>query len=582
MVAKPGELERRHGQAISGLAQSESILGSALIRHRNFRGSPMSFRGRSALVELYRSAARGDGFDCVKGVQLGLTELQIQVCFEESGWRGRIVAYVLPTDRVRDRFVTTRINRYLRTIPAYRSRLPGAEREDLRSGETGNLRAKQFGAGLQLYLGAATEGDFIEFSADTLIVDEYDSCLRKSSENLEKALERVVESPSPRLFRFGNPLIPRGGIERIYDEGDRRAYHWKCQRCGERQPINWLESVVEKDDAGIYQLRDRRAAADPTLEPRPVCRKCREPFDRDETLAAWIPLQPSEARKSYRIPRWDLGYKSIRGIFALWRLAQSSSLKLRAWWRSVGAQAWESGQGALTREELMAAAVLEPNNPSANGATAGIDVGSLFHVCVTDLVRGAGGRVERQGVWVGTVQTETQVLELLERHGVTTAVIDAEPEARTVARIKVAAESFGCTVWSCRFIPGIARATDEEFAARLNWDALEAQVDRTQLLDASADGIRLGADIGRAILALPPEGGTDDDLPDPGHDYARLFPCDVDTALGFLEQMQAPRRVYDDKGMPKWDEAGKADHFRLADAYDLLAAILNRYGGSYG
>ena len=229
----------------------------------------------------------------------------------------------------------------------------------------------------------------------------------------------------------------------------------------------------------------------------------------------------------------------------------------------------------------MAAAVLEPNNPSANGATAGIDVGSLFHVCVTDLVRGAGGRVERQGVWVGTVQTETQVLELLERHGVTTAVIDAEPEARTVARIKVAAESFGCTVWSCRFIPGIARATDEEFAARLNWDALEAQVDRTQLLDASADG-SASARTSDGILALPPEGGTDDDLPDPGHDYARLFPCDVDTALGFLEQMQAPRRVYDDKGMPKWDEAGKADHFRLADAYDLLAAILNRYGGSYG
>jgi hypothetical protein len=269
-------------------------------------------------------------------------------------------------------------------------------------------------------------------------------------------------------------------------------------------------------------------------------------------------------------------------MFALWRIAQSNTLKLRNWWRSVGSRAWEAGQGALTRDELMAASVLPSNDPELAGATAGIDVGALFHVVVSDLVRGAGGRVERQGVWIGTVQTEVQVLEVLERHGVKTAVIDSEPEARTVGRIKVAAALFGCTVWSCRFARGVVRATDEEFAARLNWDAMEAQVDRTQLLDASADGVRLGAEIGKAILALPPEGGTDDDLPDPGHDYARLFPCDVDLVLGFLEQMQAPRRVYGEDGLPKWDEAGKADHFRLADAYDLLAAVLNRYGGSYG
>jgi hypothetical protein len=563
-----------HGQLLAGVARYP-LLHAALTRHQSFRGGPMSFRGREYLVELYCIAQR-EGFDAVKAPQLGLTELLLQLAFQEAGWEGRIVGYALPTGDLRNGFVGRRVNKLLREVPTYRARLPGADLDDLRKGGTGSLRLKRLGSGLIQFLGAGSDGDFVEFSADTLILDEYDLCLGASELNVEKASDRLLEGRDPRFYRLGNAEISRAGISALFQEGDAREWCWKCPRCNEWQPIDWQKSIISEDHS-TPTLLDAQALTDRTRDVRILCRRCRRFFAREEAPErCWIPHRPSIPRRSYRMCRWDATRYSIRSMWESYAIARASSTKARAWWRANGARVWEISSGKITRDDVMAGAILDPMNPGGRGVTAGIDVGTLNHVVVSDLQRGPSGRLERPAVWAGSVASEKALLDILERHRVQTAVIDAAPEPRFAARIRDGAREFGCQVFLCHFVRTV-KASDELFGMTRKNEGNGITVDRTQVFDAAADAIHHGRMLGEAWRENPEAAA-----PDVGENYARLWPSDIDTALGFIPQITEPVRSIDEKGLPFWTKTEKADHYRLADVYDLIAAVLFSTGGSYG
>lgn len=631
-------------QTMARTAHDHPLLGGALLRHRSTRGQPMSFRLRPFLVELYADLAHGGrvgprrgspgGADIVSAPQTGKSDLFVQMALHESGWQGRIFAYVLPVQDSRNGFVARRINPHLLEVPAYRARLPGGDLEDLRAGETGNMKSKRFGSGLMLFLGAKTDGDFVEFSADTMVIDEYDLCWlasRKtdgSTSNLDKAVDRLREGREPRIFRLGNPEIARGGIEALVAAGDQRLWHVRCDRCGERQPVDWETHVVERDDGGRWRLRDREASLNPDVDPRPVCQRCHQPFARSADGAAWIPMSPGAERRSYTISRFDALDQPIRPAWLEWQAAQADSGLLRAWWRGWQGRTWEPASAQITREDVVDAAVLAPNDhvggASYGGAmTAGIDVGGLLNVVVSRVVRGAGGRPERRAAWVGTCSSFEQAKDILQRFRVRTAVCDARPEIRKAQELRDELREIGIDCWLCEFAES-PKADAEEFGMRRDVRSRVVKVDRTQILDKAGDCMRAGAALGRAYrtagMVPPPlltgiraafvddvpDGISEIDgvpvvrralaqaqateeaerllmagIPDPNVDGARLWPADADSVLGLVAQLRAPKRILTPSGRIVWDEGGQPDHFRLADAYDLLAMHLDGRGGSF-
>ena len=100
----------------------------------------MSFLDMPYLPQMYRDIPKLEQCDIRKAVQTGLSELFICLSLYHAGWQGRIVAYVLPTFSVRDRFVNQRINKVLTITPSYRDLLP-------RKNDVGNNRMKRFGSG---------------------------------------------------------------------------------------------------------------------------------------------------------------------------------------------------------------------------------------------------------------------------------------------------------------------------------------------------------------------------------------------------------------------------------------------------
>tara|TARA_Y100000592_G_scaffold89262_2_gene146286 strand:+ start:580 stop:2250 length:1671 start_codon:yes stop_codon:yes gene_type:complete len=541
--------------SVRALADQHPLLGLALLHHKNTRGKPMSFRDRPYLVELYCDAPKIDGFDAMKCVQVGWSELLIQLVLERAGWSGRICGYVLPSYQLRDRFVRRRVVPLIgkdndTAVKAYQSKVP--------SDDHGSLRHKRFGKGALLFLGSNAVNDFIEFSADVLVVDEFDRC---DQTNLAFARDRLRASDNPQLFRISNPTVPGGGIAELYDNGDGRKWHHRCTRCGEMQPIDWFVNVVERDDTGRWQLRDRARAREGDV--RPVCRRCKKPWDRTPK-GEWVAERPQNGRRSYHVSRMDVLNESLRDLFAEWNEVQGNPDKMVAFYAGVLGLPYSAEGSSVTPDMLHRAAIGDPMDHGGDSAlkhevvVAGVDVGTVLHVDICKVVEDLeSGKKVRRGVWTGEVTSFEAVFDIFVRYSVHVAVVDARPETRKAQELRDKAIRTGvCDVWLCEFHK-TPKVGAQDFGMSLNWDRHVVRVDRTQLLDSTL------SDLTR----------------DPPH---RTWPEDIWQIRHWQSQMEAPKRVRSKNTDDYiWDNGRKDDHFRFSDAYSRVAMAMLEMQGSY-
>jgi hypothetical protein len=557
----------QYSGTLATIAKEHPVLGLGLCVHESTRGKPLSFKARPYLVEIYADARSLDEVCFMKAVQTGISELEIQVMLDAAGWRGRIAAYILPTYSVRNRFVQQRINPLLKRVRAYRDRSQGGDIEDLGQRNQkqktggGNLALKRFGSGALLFMGSGTDNDFVEFSADMMIVDEYDRC---KQENLALASDRLRESPYPQKVWISNPTLPGVGIADMYKSAsDRRKWFHQCDRCGERQHIDWFVNVVERNDAGKYRLRDR-ARDEPGAFPRPICRRCRRPFERTPAGGLWVPeLSGPGLMRGYQMSRLDVLDESLFDLFDEWAKAQGNPEKIKAFYRSVLGRPFEFEGSQLSVEQLEAVLDNDVSMDHVGGdhyskrvVVAGVDVGAVLHVNVAIVEYDEDSENPlRNEVLTCTVSSFEAVADILRRFHVDIAVVDAMPEIHKAQELR---DEFvndgGCQVWLCRFYP-TPRVGAQKYGMRLDYQARIVQVDRTSVFDVSFNDIVEGR---------------------------RSFPADVLAVEAWVEQMRAPVRVVDrDKGRITWTEGNRDDHFRLADVYERVAADLLGMGGSY-
>jgi len=473
----------------------------------------------------------------------------IQLCLQRAGLDGKIVAYVLPTYQLRNRFVQNRVDPLLQQIPEYRSLL--------RDGNLGNVSAKRFGKGSMLFLGSNTPNDFIEFSADTLIVDEFDRCV---SENLALARDRVRASPDPQIFRIGNPTLPRVGIADLYEKGDQRRYFHRCTHCNTLQALDWIGSFVERSDSGLWVAFDTKRYDEKSKFVRARCKKCHRLFDRTGN-GQWVAKKSETHKRSYTMSRLDCLDQSIYNLVIEWNEAQDNTTRLVAFYNSVLGVPYEH-EGSSVTIQMLSDLARAPEMDYGGGldygvqpVVAGVDVGKILHVTISVIEKHNGEQV-RVGRWIGTCRTFEQLGEMLKRYCVDILVIDSRPETRKAQELRDRClEDGSCQVYLCQFHP-TDRVGREAYGFRIDYTRCLITVDRTQILDATLDDMR----------SSPPR---------------RLFPSDVFTVPGFADEMQAPKRILHSKGDRFLWTKGPDDHFRFADAYERIAADLFGNAGGY-
>jgi len=550
---------------VSGLNEEYPMIGQALVHHRNTRGKAMSFKDYPYLASLYAELP-DEGADICKAVQTGLSELFICLALHHAGWKGRIVAYILPTFGARDRFVAQRINRILLASEGYRSLLP-SNREGTRW-DHGNNKLKRFGSGSLLFLGSNTTVDFVEFSADSLIIDEFDQC---DPSNLAKARDRLRASTDPKIYRLGNPTLPNIGVCKLFDEGDQRLWYTICDRCGEWQSLDWFENIVMKDEkTGFWIPRDPVGQGVDVdrlkSEIRPSCRKCKQIFNRSNK-GAWVESYKERERRSYRITRLDVLNESLTDLYKEWMLAQGNLNRLSTFYTSVLGRGFEYSGARLGGDDLRKCADRGDDLDYGGGdhykdlvVVMGVDVGSVlnFSISIAEEQELENGDTEvlRKAVLIGACRHFEELQDLILRYHIKSLVIDSMPETRKCQELRDWSnrEGVGCQVWLARFHPS-ARVTHESYGRKMNWRDRVVTVDRTQIMDATFEEIK---------------------------NEKRIYPQDVFTVLGWIDQMRAPVRVLDsEKSRVIWTEGSSPDHYRFADVYDRIAFDLAQMSGSY-
>lgn len=572
-----------HKATCRAVHEEHPLLGLARIGHRNLRGLPMMFSHNPSLIDLYvKLGAIKDGrpkyaggYVC-KAVQTGVSELLIQMSLMHAGWNNRRISYVLPQDKTVSRFSDIRIEPLLLGVPMYRERTVGERSGAASDLGAGNLMRKRFGAsGMMMFLGSKTTSNFIELSVDTMIIDEYDEC---DAGNVVRAFDRVLASPSPMFIAIGNPRATGVGIHGLWQSGNQQKFFFRCTKCGHRQPIDWYVSIVRRDDSGRWLPRDTQRAMAPELgDIRPVCARCQRPWDREVKGAHWVAARPSVPWLSWTMSRLDImptaaAPQPYRAIYNQFLMSLIDPKKLKSFHESQLGQPWEPAGTRLTADNLRAS-MKEPDLDYSGLArdyakltvVMGIDVGTLLNVSISWLeIDEENDTVKRHGCFVCAVTNEDDVIDLQAKYKVSVIVIDGQPETRMAKSLRdhFASEEFDeeegshpCTVWLCAFftyqkLKGLGFCSME-----LNFVDNVVTVVKSELLDTTTEEIL---------------------------DGRKTFPSDTGTVLGWYEQMQAPVRVVSDNGIVTWDRKGNADHYRLADGYERLAAELaSRSGGFY-
>lgn len=525
-------------------------------------GAALSFRDFPFLVEPYACLPTCRDMVISKCTLAGWTEMTLAYMLEMSRNHGRRVVYCLPNEKPVRSFVQARVNDTVDRSPSYRQTAAKTWRDKAAD----NIGFRHFGAGWLRFIGARSETNFKEYTADIFIIDEYDALDAAGKRNVPMADDRLWRSPHPQQIRIANPTLAGQGIDELYQESDRRRWTHTCTHCGHRQAIDWFTHVLEKD-GHRWRPRDREraealrgkaaeAVTGPEDDLRPVCVSCEQPFDRHHACR-WVAQSPGRHRRGYRMAQYDIPSVTL---WKLWRKYCEVLRKpeaLRKFYSGALGIPYAVEGSKVTDEDLRAARgehLVDHDGGIYEDkiVIAGIDVGApLCNVTLSTIEtvpvdpeepegdkRWQRTRIKMDAVgWAG-------IDDLMERYAVKCAVIDWQPEIEKAKEWQEKWQERGVVVYRCRFHT-TPQASTEPWAFELLDSEGIVKVERTGILDETFADLRNGGIV---------------------------LPADCYEVPDFVEQMKAPVRQLNKAGSRYvWEEGSKADHYRLADGYERVA-----------
>ena len=495
--------------------------------HQNSQGRGLEFREKPWLVHIYKDESAH--LVIVKASQVGITEFALVDMFWLAG-QGVAGLYVLPTDLWRSTFVPNRVDRVLDHVKAYQ---PFGKRGFTK---TDAVTQKTIRKSNWKFVGSHTKGNFFEFPAGCITIDEYNLC---DQENLLYAEDRLGADPTGgRTRKFGNPTVDDVGISVEFEESDQKHWFVRCGHCGEDQVLGWWTHFV--DESGhVPKLRDP--------DGNPVCQKCEKPFDR-LGKGQWVAKHPGREVSGYQVSKLFADSRAdvpvIRKLLKTYLGALKNFSELQRFYNNDLGLPY-SAEGVNVTAAMLANCAGDKVMPAvAEGTVAGCDVGSVLHLHISKRVNG-----KREKVFIGTVRDFDELEFVCKVFGVTSGVIDGMPEQHKVRDF--------CNrnpQWlACYY--GVASPKEQ----RPDYVKHTISRNRTESLDASYQDIALG----NVVVPV---------------NWRQIDNGD------FLKQMVAPKRVFDPKmnkgaGAYVWDEGTRADHHRHADNYEKIAA--DTYGGDF-
>lgn len=495
----------------------------AVNHHITHKGKRMTFEGHQYLIPILTSKAKKRVYK--KSTQGGMSECLIIISWTKAQ-SGRIVFYILPTDGLKNRFVSNRWEKSMAFTPYYRRKKIENRSKDFRVQIIDNKSLKDIGPGVINFAGSKSEIPFIEIPADDIIVDEADKCDVKQ---LEMALERLGHSTDPQELYAGNPTFIGSFLDVKYDESTKERWNIKAD-CGHWIDIDFFNHVVRQVDEHDFVIRDPDFEFYSGNDIRPICAECDKPFNRFNPGEYVIEKQSDIEGK--HISRLYSGTSTLLNVVDNFTKGLENDYKMQRFYNSDLGESY-TAEGSKITAKLIEANKREYNMPSSSQQPCimGADVGNQIHVRINRLLNGG----IKQAVYIGTVETLAQLLSLVKLYNVIGAVIDALPEIRLSRSFS---HSF-TGAFRCFF------GADKHDT--VNLQEKEIHVSRTASMDEMKEKIVKGEII---------------------------FPRNILSIEEYMKHMQEPTRTFDEEAGENGEYiwvSNRPDHYFLAETYCSLA-----------
>lgn len=513
------------------IAKRYKPIYNAIFHHHSTRGKKMDFVKYRYLVDLYMDNAVE--IYVKSSVQSGKSEWAVvdHLCKAEMGLT---VLYVLPDDKLRTRFTRNRVDKMFHTVPHYAKMYADGV------GGSKNVNLKHYGNGTIVYANSGSANDFKELPADALYLDEYD---QMNMEIVESAEDRLSSSDFKLVRYIANPTITGFGIDAKIQKTDQKFWNIKCQSCNHWQKIDFFKNVIETDNDGLFQLRDRDWSLDIRRDIFCYCEKCFEKIDRLSSTSEWIAKYPERIKSGYQISKLFSPHNTLSEVWDKFSDAAGNETKMQVVYNSDLGECYEATGSRLTPEILNSckAEYLMPNE-CPFPCVMGIDVGSFLDV-VINRVHDDG---DMQLVGLFRLKEPEEIDNLLLRYNIKSFVIDAMPETRLSLKV---CNKFPSIAYMCRYvegkldeIKGLRKATVQESTR------FEIQADRLLIMDNVMEKFMTGK---------------------------YLLPKNADSLMKgkFYEMLCAPVRTWVSDGGTdgRYVYTKSEDHFFHAYNYSLLA-----------
>lgn len=465
-----------------------------------------------------------------KAAQMGYTETALNLTFYAIDREGKNVLYVLPnktpdaTDFTNARFAPAlALSRHLESLFT----------------DINNVGHKRAGNANLYVRGSKSKAGLRSIPVQVIILDEVDVM---AQENIPLAMERVSGQVEKAIRMLSTPTIPNFGINKYYEQSDKRQFFFKCPSCSRSINLEFPRNIeITSDDPFNPSINDTKL----------ICHICRNtlPHEGKSSFLAdgvWVPSRQSEAAGFYINQLYSPAVRPPE-------LAQKYLLGLKS---ETGEQEFfnsnlgmpHSVAGSRVTDELIKQAIGEYSSyegfTGTGLVTMGVDVGKRLHVVIekwTWEITGRGIKSACQVLCAVTVNEFADLFGLVERFRVVRGVIDMNPERRQARDFVTQLDGM---FEMCEYPPG---DLGREITAYE--DERRIQVDRTAWLD-----VALGRFRHRGAIRLP-----------------------ADISYEYRENIKALTKFFyrDRQGnfKARYIKGGEEDHFAHARNYSEIAFV---------
>ncbi len=349
----------------------------AVAHHRTAKNRELNWHNRPWLPDIYKE--RADQIVIPKASQLGISEYLFvkKMSMAQHGLNGM---YILPTESIRNRVVSARVDPIINYVPFYRDNV---------------------------------------------------------------AKERTGAAERDRWIKVGNPERSGAGIEVEFELSNGSIWHIKCDSCNEWQYLDWFVNFVDIDSKGGYFLRGLMldGGVDASALCR-RCFKPLDRLKPGEWVKARSNIQIAGRRcdKMFGSPGTDSPANPrpiIKEMFSAFTKAQHNETAMSIFYNQQLGIPYEAEGNHISVSMLSACidveyalppGALKDEDGKQIETIAGMDIGGVHHLHISAVVKDKQGRRIRKKVFIGNVKSWEEADRVCRLYGVRNGVLDAMGE----------------------------------------------------------------------------------------------------------------------------------------------------------